>query len=185
MIELHDVAVERGANAVMVNAMAIGLSAVRMLRKHSRVPLVAHFDFIAPFTHLPFFGVHSKLITKLQRMVGFDSIIMPGFGKRMKTLDEEVLENVQECLNPLGHLKPALPVPAGSQWAGSTAALYQKLGTIDFGIVPGRGVFGHPMGPAAGAASLRQGWEAVAKGKTLEEYSHRHPELKAAMAAFG
>ena len=41
------------------------------------------------------------------------------------------------------------------------------------------------MGPAAGAASLRQGWEAVAKGMTLEEYSHRHPELKAAMAAFG
>ena len=64
LIELHDVAVERGANAVMVNAMATGLSAVRMLRKHSRVPLVAHFDFIAPFTHLPFFGVHSKLITK-------------------------------------------------------------------------------------------------------------------------
>jgi len=185
LIELHDIAVERGANAVMVNAMATGLSAVRMLRKHSRVPLVAHFDFIAPFTHLPFFGVHSKLITKLQRLVGFDSIIMPGFGTRMKTLDEEVLENVRECLNPLGHLKPALPVPAGSQWAGSTAALYQKLGTIDFGIVPGRGVFGHPMGPAAGAASLRQGWEAVAKGMSLEDYSHSHAELKAAMAAFG
>lgn len=185
LIELHDIAVERGANAVMVNAMATGLSAVRMLRKHTRVPLVAHFDFIAPFTHLPFFGVHSKLITKLQRLVGFDSIIMPGFGKRMKTPDEEVLENVQECLKPLGHLKPTLPVPAGSQWAGSTAALYKKLGTIDFGIVPGRGVFDHPMGPAAGATSLRQGWEAVAKGMTLEEYSHSHAELKAAITAFG
>ena len=85
LIELHDIAVEGGANALMVNAMATGLSAVRMLRKHTQVPLVAHFDFIAPFTHLPFFGVHSKLITKLQRLVGFDSIIMPGFGRRMKT----------------------------------------------------------------------------------------------------
>ena len=92
---------------------------------------------------------------------------------------------MQECLNPLGHLKPALPVPAGSQWAGSTGPLYRRLGTIDFGIVPGRGVFDHPMGPAAGAASLRQGWEAVAKGVSLEDYSRHHAELKAAIAAFG
>ena len=185
LIELHDIAVEGGANALMVNAMTTGLSAVRMLRRHTQVPLVAHFDFIAPFSQLPYFGVHSKLITKLQRLVGFDSIIMPGFGRRMKTADDEVLENVRECLNPMGHLKPALPVPAGSQWAGSTGPLHQRLGTIDFGIVPGRGVFEHPMGPAAGAASLRQGWEAVAKGMTLEDFSRHHAELKAAIAAFG
>jgi ribulose-bisphosphate carboxylase large chain len=184
LIELHDIAVDAGANAVMVNGMTTGLSAVRMLRKHARVPLVGHFDFIAPFTQIPFYGVHSKLITKLQRMVGFDSIIMPGFGERMKTGDEEVLENVQQCLKPLGHLKDTLPVPAGSQWAGSTHKLYQKLGTIDFGIVPGRGVFGHPMGPRAGAASLRQGWQAVQKNLSLEEYADNHPELKAAMDAF-
>jgi ribulose-bisphosphate carboxylase large chain len=185
LIELHDIAVKGGANALMVNAMTTGLSAVRMLRRHTQVPLVAHFDFIAPFSQLPYFGVHSKLITKLQRLVGFDSIIMPGFGRRMKTADDEVLENVRECLNPMGHLKTVLPVPAGSQWAGSTGPLHQRLGTIDFGIVPGRGVFGHPMGPAAGAASLRQGWEAVAKGMTLEDFSRHHAELKAAIAAFG
>ena len=177
LIELHDIAVDAGANAVMVNGMTTGLSAVRMLRKHARVPLVGHFDFIAPFTQIPFYGVHSKLITKLQRMVGFDSIIMPGFGERMKTGDEEVLENVQQCLKPMGHLKDTLPVPAGSQWAGSTHKLYQKLGTIDFGIVPGRGVFGHPMGPRGGAASLRQGWQAVQKKVSLEEYAGGHPEL--------
>ncbi len=184
LIELHDIAVDAGANAVMVNGMTTGLSAVRMLRKHARVPLVGHFDFIAPFTQIPFYGVHSKLITKVQRMVGFDSIIMPGFGERMKTGDEEVLENVQQCLKPMGHLKATLPVPAGSQWAGSTHKLYQKLGTIDFGIVPGRGVFGHPMGPRAGAASLRQGWEAVQKNLSMEEYAGGHPELKAAIEAF-
>jgi ribulose-bisphosphate carboxylase large chain len=184
LIELHDIAVDAGANALMVNGMTTGLSAVRMLRKHTRVPLVGHFDFIAPFTQIPFYGVHSKLITKLQRLVGFDSIIMPGFGDRMKTSDEEVLENVQECLKPFGHIKDTLPVPAGSQWAGSTLKLYQKLGTIDFGIVPGRGVFGHPMGPRAGAASLQQGWQAVQKKVSLEEYARSHPELKAAMEVF-
>jgi ribulose-bisphosphate carboxylase large chain len=184
LIELHDIAVDAGANAVMVNGMTTGLSAVRMLRKHTQVPLVGHFDFIAPFTQIPFYGVHSKLVTKLQRLVGFDSIIMPGFGDRMKTSDEEVLENVQECFKPFGHIKDTLPVPAGSQWAGSSLKLYKKLGTIDFGIVPGRGVFGHPMGPRGGAASLKQGWQAVQKGVPLEEYAKDHPELKAAIEVF-
>lgn len=185
LIHLHDVAVKNGANALMLNAMTVGLSAVRMLRKHARVPLVAHFDFIAPFTRIPNFGVDNKLMTKLQRLVGFDAIILAGFGARMKTSDDEVFENVAECFKPAGHIKPALPVPAGSQWAATTAELYERLQTIDFGIVPGRGVFGHPMGPRAGAASLVQGWEAHDKGIALEEYAQSHPELKAAMEAFG
>jgi ribulose-bisphosphate carboxylase large chain len=185
LIELHDIAVEAGANALMVNGMTTGLSSVRMLRKHAKVPLVGHFDFIAPFTQIPFYGVHSTLITKLQRIAGFDSIIMPGFGERMKTPDDEVLENIQKCFKPMGNIKMTLPVPAGSQWAGSTSRLYKKLGTVDFGIVPGRGVFGHPMGPKGGAASLQQGWQAVQKGVTLEAYALDHPELKAAIKAFG
>ena len=102
----------------------------------------------------------------------------------MKTADDEVLENVQECFKPFGHIKDTLPVPAGSQWAGSTVKLYEKLGTIDFGIVPGRGVFGHPMGPKGGGASLIQGWEAVQNGVPLDEYANDHPELKAAIEAF-
>jgi ribulose-bisphosphate carboxylase large chain len=184
LLKLHDVAVAGGANAVMINGMTTGLSAVRMLRRHTQVPLVAHFDFIAPLTRAPYHGVHSKLLTKLQRVVGFDAIIFPGFGTRMKTPDKEVLQSVDECLKPLGGMKPCLPVPAGSQWAGSTVRLYEKLKTVDFGIVPGRAVFGHPLGPKAGAASLLQGWEAASKGFTLEEYARSHPELKAAVAAF-
>ena len=121
----------------------------------------------------------------LQRLVGFDVIIFPGFGQCMKTTGGQVQESVQECLTPQGNLKRSLPVPAGSQWAGSTTHLHEKLGTIDFGIVPGRAVFEHPMGPRAGAASLRQGWEAVASGKTLTAYARDHPELAQAIKAFG
>ncbi len=181
LLELHDIAVERGANALMVNGMTTGLSAIRMLRKHTQVPLVAHFDFIAPFTLIPEFGIHSPLITKLQRIVGFDAIIYPGFGARMKTPEIEVIQSAHACLDPLGHIKRSLPVPAGSQWAGSTGELFKKLKTVDFGIVPGRAVFEHPMGPKGGAASLRQGWEAVERGVTIEAYAREHPELQAAL----
>jgi len=40
------------------------------------------------------------------------------------------------------------------------------------------------MGPKAGAASLRQAWEAFQNGLTLEAYSRDHPELKAAIEVF-
>ena len=181
MVELCDDAVQGGANALMINTMTTGISAARMIRRHAQVPLVSHFDFLAPFTSVPTFGVHSKVITKLQRIAGFDVIIMPGFGDRMKIPEAEVLECVQACFDPLGHMKKTLPVPAGSQWAGTTGFLFEKLNTVDLGIVPGRAVFEHPLGPEAGARSLRQGWEAVQEGVTLTEYARDHRELKEAI----
>ena len=161
---LHDVAVGAGANAVLVNALPVGLSAVRMLRRHATVPLVAHFPFIASFSRLPHYGVHTRVFTRLQRLAGYDVIIMPGLGARMHTSEQEVLDNVRACLEPMGHLRAALPVPGGSDSADTLERVWRTLGTVDFGFVPGRGVFGHPGGPRAGAASIRKKWEELASG---------------------
>lgn len=185
LMELHDIAVQNGAGMVMINGMTTGLSAVRMLAKHTQVPIVGHFDFIASFARIPFFGVSTVVMTKLQRISGCDAIIMPGFGPRMMTEDEEVLSNASACINPEGHLRRVLPVPGGSDWAGTLPLVYEKLRTIDFGFVSGRGVFGHPMGPAAGAKSLRQAWEAIALRIPLAEYAKDHPELREAIETFG
>ena len=184
LVELHDCAVSHGANAVMVNAMPVGLSGVRMLRRHATVPLVAHFPFIAAFSRLPGYGVHSRVFTRLQRLSGFDAIIMPGFGARMMTPEQEVLDNVRACLEPMGAIKPSLPVPGGSDSAATLEGVYRKLGTVDFGFVPGRGVFGHPLGPAAGATSIRQAWDAVTQGIAIPTYARSHPPLQAALEAF-
>lgn len=181
LIELHDIAVKNGAKAVMINGMTTGFSAVRMLRKHASVPLVSHFDFMAPYIQLPWFGVRDKVFTKLQRMAGYDVLIYPGLDSRLKVPEEDVIANAEACLCKFGRLKKTLPVPAGSQWAGSLGRLYKMLDTVDFGIVPGRAVFGHPMGPKGGARSLRQGWEAVRKKKTLAEYAKDHEELRLAI----
>jgi len=183
--ELHDIAVENGVNAVMINVMAVGLSAVRVLRKNATVPIVAHFDCIAPMSRHPWFGVGSKVMTKLQRISGCDAIIMPGFGERMKTSNEEVLANVVECTKPLGKLVRSLPVPGGSDWAGSLPNMYERIGNIDFAMVPGRGIFGHPMGPKAGAASLGQAWDAIQAKASLSDYAADHVELREALRVFG
>jgi ribulose-bisphosphate carboxylase large chain len=185
LTRLHDVAVAAGASAVMVNAMPVGMSGVRLLRRHASVPIVTHFPFIAAFSRLPAHGVHSRVFTRLQRLAGADVIIMPGFGDRMMTSEQEVLENVRACSETMGSILPCLPVPGGSDWAGTLEGLYRRLATVEFGFVPGRGVFAHPMGPAGGAASIRQAWEAIALGVPLEEFAATHAELHAAMEAFG
>jgi len=179
LIDKHDVAVRNGANALLINALPVGLSAVRMLSGYTQVPLIGHFPFIASFSRMEKYGIHSKVMTKLQRLAGLDVVIMPGFGGRMMTPEEEVIENVRECTKPMGHIKPCLPVPGGSDSALTLQTVYEKVGNVDFGFVPGRGIFGHPMGPKAGAQSIRQAWEAIEQGIPLETYGQSHPELQA------
>jgi ribulose-bisphosphate carboxylase large chain len=185
LVELHDLAVTAGANAVLVNAMPVGLSGVRMLRRHATVPLIAHFPFIAAFSRLAGYGIHSRVLTRLQRLAGFDAVIMPGFGPRMMTPEAEVLDCVRACLEPMGGIRPCLPVPGGSDSAATLETVHRKVGSADFGFVPGRGVFGHPMGPAAGAASIRQAWDAIARGVPVDAHAAAHAELRAALQAFG
>jgi ribulose-bisphosphate carboxylase large chain len=183
--ELHDMAVANGANALMVNALPVGLSGIRMLRAHSSVPLVGHFPLIAASSRLPAFGIHARVYQALQRLAGLDVIIMPGFGPRMRTPDDEVHACIDACRGPMGPIAPSLPVPGGSDSAATLEGVYRKVGNADFGFVPGRGVFGHPMGPRAGARSVRQAWEALAAGVPVREHAAAHPELAAALEAFG
>jgi ribulose-bisphosphate carboxylase large chain len=41
------------------------------------------------------------------------------------------------------------------------------------------------MGPTAGAASIRQAWDAIAAGIPVADHAATHPELRAALEAFG
>ena len=185
LIPLHDRVVANGANAVMVNALPTGLSAVRMLSRHATVPVVGHFPMVAAMGRATSHGVHTRVMTRLQRLAGCDVIILPGFGPRMMTSDREVRANMAACLEPMGDIRPSLPVPGGSDSAATLPEVYRRIGHADFGFVPGRGVFAHPAGPRAGAASVRQAWEALAEGASLEEQALKHPELAAALDAFG
>ncbi|HEX4935002.1 MAG TPA: RuBisCO large subunit C-terminal-like domain-containing protein, partial [Gemmatimonadaceae bacterium] len=130
LAELHDLAVAAGAGMLMVNALPVGLSGVRLLRRHARVPVVTHFPFIAASSRLAAFGVHPRVITRLQRLAGADVVIMPGFGPRMMTPEDEVLACVRACLEPMGPIKPALPVPGGSDSAATLEDVYRRVGTV-------------------------------------------------------
>lgn len=165
LIALHDAAADAGAGALLLNTLPVGLSGLRMLREHSRLPIFTHFPMLAALTRVPGYGVHSRVMTKLQRLCGADAVIMPGFGARMMVPEQEVQDNMRACLEPMGTLNPALPVPGGSDSADTLPRVYAKAGTRDFGFVCGRGIFGHADGPQGGAASVREAWSRLAQGE--------------------
>jgi ribulose-bisphosphate carboxylase large chain len=56
---------------------------------------------------------------------------------------------------------------------------------MDIVIQVGGGTLGHPDGPRAGAAAVRQAIEAYMSGVTLEEYAKTHRELARALEKWG
>lgn len=174
-----------GAQVVMCNPMWTGMSAIRAVRNAVRIPIMGHFAGVAAVARPTEFGITSSLMTKLMRLAGCDIVGIAGFGARMGTTPAEVQANIAACLEPMGPIKPALPIPGGSDWAGTLPTVYAAIGHTDFGFIAGRGIFGHPMGPKAGAMSLRQAWDAVRAGRALADTAKNHPELAAAMKAFG
>lgn len=172
------------ANMVMVNPFATGLNALIELRRHTTLPIMGHFAGVAVSSRMKYFGVSSLVYTKLQRIAGCDLIGLSGFGARMHNTDDEVLANVAACLVDMPGIKKSLPIPGGSDHAGTLKSVYEKIGHCDFGFISGRGVFGHPQGPRAGAMSLRQAWESIAQEISLDDYAKHHEELKVALESF-
>ncbi len=156
---LHDIAAKNGANTVMINAIMTGVSALRVIRRKAKVPIMSHFTGTAVFSRIPDYGVSSLVATKLQRLAGADIIGLAGFGERMRCPDSEVLANIEACLKPWGPIKPAFPIPGGSDTPETLPKVFAKIGHTDFGFICGRGVFGHPQGPAVGARALHEAWE--------------------------
>ncbi len=184
MPELCQRAEKAGANLVMVNSFFTGLGTLRYVRDQAQSPVMSHFTGMALYDRIPMYGIDGVVLIKLQRLAGADLIVMAGFGERMHATDEAVIKNVQACLAPMGKIRAALPVPGGSDWAGTLPLVHQKLGHIDFGFIAGRGIYGHPSGPRSGAQSLHAAWEAICTGESLKEKSLSSIPLKEALDSF-
>jgi len=183
--ELHDIVVEGGGKCVMINVAAVGIEAMRELAEYTKVPIHCHRTFAAAWARSPFIGISFPVLTKLFRLCGADQIHCGAIQGKLYEPDDEVRANMDTCISPQAHLKRSLPVSSGGQWAGKAKVNAEKIGHYDFIHLSGAGVFSHPDGPAAGARSIRQAWEAVLKGIPLDEHLKRHRELYRAFAFFG
>ncbi len=185
MLRGHDIVLEHGGTCVMVNLIPVGLAAVAHLRRHSQLPIHGHRAGWGALTRHPYLGWEYIAFQKFFRLAGVDHLHVNGLRNKFCESDESVIASARECLTPLLDGYTVLPVFSSGQWAGQAPDTYQALGSLDLLYLAGGGIMAHPDGPAAGVASLREGWEAALAGIPLAEYAQTHPALRGALALYG
>jgi ribulose-bisphosphate carboxylase large chain len=185
LLDRSAAAVEAGATAIMVNAFATGIDAVRAVAAAGLgVPVLAHRVGAGPIARNPEVGVDGAVLCELTRVAGADLVQIGGFGGKLFDTHDEVGRNLVACRRPLAGARVPVPVNGGGVWAGSTPAVLAAAGA-DIMLLLGMGAYEHPGGPEAGARSVHQAIEAVTAGQSLEAAADSAPDLAAALAHFG
>ena len=128
LLNLHDIALEGGANALMVNGMTTGLKRYQDAAQAHAGALGRAFRFHrAAHAFFVFWRPHQSDDLNCSDWPDLMSFIFPGFGARMKTPDDEVLASVQECLQPWGHIKPRPARPGGQPVGGVNSRIVRAL----------------------------------------------------------
>jgi ribulose-bisphosphate carboxylase large chain len=185
MLEHHDDVIAAGGTCVMVSINSVGLTAVEHLRRRCQVPIHGHRNGWGMLTRCPALGMEFTAYQKLWRLAGVDQIHVNGLQNKFFESDESVVRSIKACLQPLFGDDPVMPVVSTGQWGGQAPETYRLTQTLDLMYLAGGGILGHPGGPAAGVAAIRQAWEAAAAGIELANYARDRPELRESLAYFG
>jgi ribulose-bisphosphate carboxylase large chain len=178
-------AVEAGAGAIMVNAFAMGIDAVRAVAVAGLgVPVFAHRVGAGPLVRNARFGVAGSVLCELTRIAGADFVQIGGFGGKLFDTGDEVAANLAACRRPVGGARVPVPVNGGGVWAGSVPEVLGAAGR-DVMLLVGAGAYEHPGGVEAGARSVSQAIDAVVRGVALKEAAGSAPELASALTHFG
>jgi len=180
-------AIKAGANALMINYVAVGFSAARMIAEDPEinVPILGHATMGGAFSVSPFFGIATDLVmAKLARLIGMDivNVLIP-YGK-LPFLPERYKRIASTCRVPFYHLKRTFPNAVAGMYPGVIPQVIKDLGE-DIIIGAGGGIHAHPMGPKAGAIAMRKVIGSAIKGISLEEAAKDSPELSTALETWG
>jgi len=149
-------ALEGGADALMVNGLAVGLDALATLAEAALgAPIFVHTAGVETFTGAPRSGFgHGLLIGRLLRLCGADAILTSTPLATRPLPRAAFRATVEGMREPWHGMSPAMPVVGGGLRADHVPALVDALG-IDAIIGVGGAIQGHPDGAAAGARHVR------------------------------
>jgi ribulose-bisphosphate carboxylase large chain len=182
----HDHVLARGGTCIMVSLTSVGLSGFLSIARHAELPIHAHRNGWGYLSRAPMLGWSYIAWQKFWRLAGADHMHCNGIRNKFSEPDNSVIDSARECLTPMSSSHPCtvMPVLSSGQSAEQIADTWAALGTTDLIYAAGGGIMGHPGGPAAGVASLRQGWDAAIAAVPRDTWPSRFPELTAALGAF-
>ncbi|MBU0976695.1 MAG: type III ribulose-bisphosphate carboxylase [Patescibacteria group bacterium] len=176
---------EMGGRAAMIDIVTTGYSGVQFMRdQQMNLILHGHRAMHGAFTHSDKHGIAMLVFAKLARLAGIDQLHTGTVVGKMEGTEEEVTKIDTFLRGDWFGMKPTMPIASGGLHPGHLPRLVEILGK-DVIINLGGGIHGHPDGVSAGAKAARQALDAVLEGKTLSEYSQKHPELAGALKKWG
>lgn len=178
-----------GGSCLMVSLNWVGMSSLQALRRRFDLAIHGHRNGYGMFSRHPALGIDFQPYAALWRLAGVDHMHVHGLQGKFAQEDAEVVQSAQDCLTPLADAADTadvvMPAFSSGQWAGTLPATLQAVPSGDLMFMCGGGILAHPMGPAAGVASIRQAWAACREGRSLAEAAADAPELRAALDFFG
>ena len=182
-----DLVAREGGTCVMASLNWCGYSAIETLRRSTDLALHGHRNGFGAFSRHPLLGIGFQAYQTLWRLAGVDHMHVHGLQGKFAQEDAEVVSSAKDCVTPLtdGIDDRVLPAFSSGQWAGTAQPTFDAIGHDDLLFMAGGGILAHPGGPAAGVASIRQAWAAVAEGVPLEEAAKQQQELRQALDTFG
>jgi len=170
---------------VMVCPGLTSLCSIEDIAEWARAEAVPLFSHNAGFTmssrHARF-GVAFNVFVTLQRFAGSDAAVMPAPFGNFVMAEEEALLNMTACRSK-GLIKSTLPALAGKRLPRNVFQTLDLCGR-NVGLIAGTGVYSHPDGPEAGAASLRQAIDAYEEEIPLETFARDRVELRRSLEHF-
>ena len=141
-----DIALEAGANALMVNFFAAGFQSLETLARNYEVPIYAHCGGKEAFGRAQGEGVAPEVVAKFARLLGGDYFRTGLIGSYLVGSSLPELESLTAALTtPMGNIRAAAPVLSGGL---KPANLAENLATFgcDVLALSGTGLTRHPQG---------------------------------------
>ncbi len=184
ILERAELAVDHGANMIMIDVLTAGFPALEMLSRNINVPIHVHRTMHGAFTRDRSHGIAMLVISKLVRMTGGTNLHTGSYvGKMARETEENDLS--REALRGEWHgYKKVFPVASGGIYPGAVHGNLDGYG-IDCIVQAGGGVHGHPDGTTAGARAMVQAVDAWQKKIPLKDYAIDHKELEVALKFWG
>ncbi|ASY73133.1 ribulose bisphosphate carboxylase [Sinorhizobium fredii USDA 205] len=186
MMRNHDLVVQAGGNAGVININSIGMGGVAFLRKRSGIVLHAHRNGWDILTRHGGLGMEFSVWQQFWRLIGVDQFQINGIRVKYWEPDESFVKSFKAVSTPLfSERDRPLPVVGSGQWGGQAPETYARTGgSTDLLYLCGGGIVSHPGGAGAGVRAVRQAWEAAVAGIPLADYAKDHPELAQSLAKF-
>jgi len=124
--------VELGAGALMINAFAQGLDALRALREAELgVPIFAHRVGAALWARAPHFGVAPAAVAELTRLCGADYVQVGSFSGTVYDSAADVRAQIDACHRTIGSAFRSVAVIGGGVAPDNAAQQLDAAGTRD------------------------------------------------------